>query len=269
MSYQQGTANIGNGVTTTVVTFPVEMAATPAAILVSIENTTDASPLQHLDPTVKAKSTTGFTVEYSASTSTANYKLVWWAGSTMPVYQGVVSETVKISALPAYASAPHPSGYIPYVSMVGTPTTERVTWAVLYGLFGRLTSVPTNVNTPGVAGNWAVDSEFLYSHDGTLWGRTPRVTSNWDIDTLVELVQEGTEDLTAGEQTLSVVFETAYSDVPHVTVGFENTSVDNPKQVLIGIVSARSTTGFSVLLNTTPDTVNYKMHWRATGPQPV
>lgn len=38
---------------------------------------------------------------------------------------------------------------------------------------------PASPSSPGEVNQIAIDDEFLYTHDGILWGRTPRATENW------------------------------------------------------------------------------------------
>lgn len=266
MAYQQGSQSITNGFNTVTVTFPVAMDDIPSLVMVNVENTTDTPPLQHLDPIVKTKSTSGFVVELNAAATSGNYKLVWFAGSPNQEYQGVSSSGVKVTKVPRRNAAPGANDLFMMVDMSnGAPATVASPWSYIASVFGKMTSVPAGPTSPGVAGNWAMDSSYFYSHDGATWGRTPRVISDWELPTENEFVQEGTVELEDEQTVVEVTFPNEYDEAPNVGFYFENTSTAASKQILNGLVSDRTVSGFTVLLNTAVEGNNYRMNWRATG----
>ncbi len=266
MAYQQGSQNIANGASTVSVVFPVTMEDTPPLVVVSIENVTDVAPLQHLDPVVKTKSAAGFTVELAAATTSANYKLTWFAGTPNQEYQTVSASGVKVTRLPRRASAPGASDLVVLVNMTdGAPVTEAVPWQYISSVFGKMVSVPAGPTSEGAQGQWAMDANYFYSHDGSTWGRTPRVISDWDLPANTELIQEGIVSIADAQSSVTVVFDNEYADPPNVGFVFENTITQASKQILSGLITSRSTTGFTVTLNTTTEGTNYRMNWRAEG----
>jgi len=73
---QTGIQDIADATNTIVVTLPVEYSDTSYSISSIIQNTADSTPSQFA-VTVVSKSTTGFTLELSGNTDSANYKLAW------------------------------------------------------------------------------------------------------------------------------------------------------------------------------------------------
>lgn len=65
---------IGNAASTKAVTFTTDFGSTNYAVLTSITNVTDATPI-FLQVVVTAKSSSGFTATFNAPTDTANYIL--------------------------------------------------------------------------------------------------------------------------------------------------------------------------------------------------
>lgn len=76
--YKSGQAALGSGVSSKAVTFSTQFSSACTLVKVSLENTTDGSPL-HFTCMITARAITGFTVTFSGSTDTANYKLNWEA----------------------------------------------------------------------------------------------------------------------------------------------------------------------------------------------
>ncbi len=267
MSYQQGITPIPDGVDTLSVEFPAAYTATPELVLAIVENVTDVSPTSY-SAMVTAKSSTGFTVYLDGVTSTANYNLVWMAGSASLLYKVVTAVGLNVASTPYINGTPNANSYFVVVDMSGTPAVSRLKWSTVSTLFAKFVATPPSAPTDaGSLGEWSVDTKYLYTHDGTLWGRFPRTTSNWDIEAPSELVQEGTAALVADTRTITITFAEPFGGPVLITFSFENVAVGT-KQILTGLITARSQNGFTVTLNTTPDTDAYVMHWRASGALP-
>ena len=73
---QNGIQSISNSSNTVSVTLPSSYSTATYSIAATIENTTDSTPAQFAI-TITSKSTTGFTIELSGNTDSANYKLSW------------------------------------------------------------------------------------------------------------------------------------------------------------------------------------------------
>lgn len=65
---------LGSGVSSKAVTFTTAFGSTAYALVVSITNVTDATPI-FLQAIITAKSSSGFTATFNAATDTANYLL--------------------------------------------------------------------------------------------------------------------------------------------------------------------------------------------------
>lgn len=74
---QSGSQNIGSGVDTISVTFPVAFAATPDVVLTISRPAAEDLIQVNIDDA--SLTTTGFTASLSATTGSANYKLKWFA----------------------------------------------------------------------------------------------------------------------------------------------------------------------------------------------
>lgn len=264
MILQQSIQTLSNAVTTASVIFPMPFLTVPELVVPAIQNTIDGSPL-FITAVVTAKSLDGFTVKLSAATNSANYSLSWVAGVSGEMAQISEAVGIRISEVDQFSGTPPDSSYFPFVNPLPTPTTQVIRWVDLASNFGQfVTTPPAAPTSPGILGNWSVDTNFFYSHDGVKWGRTLRVGSNWDIAQPAEFFQTGSAALTQDVRTVSVTFAEPFDTAPFISFNFENTAVGT-KQMITGIVTTVSASGFTVTLNTTPDTAAYLMKWRAVG----
>lgn len=74
----------------------------------------------------------------------------------------------------------------------------------------------------------------------------------------------GVEALSSSVQSKAVTFGTAMPDANYVLdFCFQNTTDSDPI-MLQGMITAKSTTGFTVSFNAPTDSANYKMNWKAS-----
>lgn len=263
-AFQQGTENIGNGVSTVSVVYPTAFSSTPEVVIAVVQNTVDVGPTA-LFAEVTASSTTGFTVKISGATGTANYVLAWVAGSATLMFDVVAQLGFRVSQLTERTTAPLSADYFPMVSTSPVLRTMLIKWGTVYGMFGQRVSAPATPAASGSLGQWAVDSNWYYSHDGAVWGRSPRQTTAWDwtAQQAATWVQEGQESLVEDQQTVAVTFAKEFGSTPLVTFSIQNTTAGD-KLVLYGVLTAVSSTGFTVTLSSPPDSGDYDLNWRAT-----
>lgn len=77
-----GEVTIASGASSKAVTFSTAFVDTTYAVVWSIKNTTDVSPI-FLQGVITAKATTGFTVTFNTPTDTANYALDYLAAGAV------------------------------------------------------------------------------------------------------------------------------------------------------------------------------------------
>jgi hypothetical protein len=263
MAFQQGASNIANAASATSVVYPAAFLSTPDVVIAVVQNTVDGGPLS-ISAEVTASSNTGFTVQLSAATDSANYDLVWVAGDAQIIFEILSQLGFRVSELGLQTSLPLDDDYFPMVHTSPLPATKRIKWSVIKTAFTQfVSSAPSASSDSGTVGQWAVDADFIYTHDGTAWGRTPRATTGWGFTHVPTWSAQGQQALTQDVDDVSVVFDEAFGAAPEVIFSFQNTAGGN-LQILQGLITAVSTTGFTVSLNTTPDTTAYKMNWRAS-----
>jgi hypothetical protein len=73
----------------------------------------------------------------------------------------------------------------------------------------------------------------------------------------------GTTPLVSGQNYIDVLFDTAQADANWVLTGcvIVNAVDATPLNLMAGILTAKSTTGFTIQLNGAPDTANYLLQW--------
>jgi hypothetical protein len=176
-AYLEGSQSLVSGVQAVDVVFTDSpFTAAPQVVAAWVQNTSADANIQFIIAPVIAVSASGFTVQLSAAPPTNNYTLVWFAGDTNIIFT-VLSSGRKGSELPV-CSNPAGGGYFIFISNAGQPTTTLLPWSTLAGKFANYVPTPPGSSTAaGVAGQWSVDSNFIYTHDGVLWGVTRRYTT--------------------------------------------------------------------------------------------
>ena len=262
--FQQGLENIGNAAATVTVTYPAAFTTTPEVVIAVIQNTVDGAP-SAITAEVTTTTTTGFVVKLSASTNSVNYQLAWVAGSANLMFDVIAQMGFRTSQLAEQTSAPLDNDYFPMVITSPLLQTVLIKWSTVYGLFGRRVSAPAAPGSSGDVGQWAADANWFYTYYDGVWGRSPRQTDAWDWNYPAGNVwgQEGRITMTSGQNTVSVVFDQEFGGTPLVTFSIENTATGD-KLLLQGILTTVDYTGFTVTLNTAPDSSSYVLNWRAT-----
>ena len=81
--------------------------------------------------------------------------------------------------------------------------------------------------------------------------------------------QQGSVSIPDAAATLAVAFPLAFEETPGVLIcSIENSSADVTKLVISAVVTAKSTTGFTVQLSEAVNSANYELHWYSGGVVP-
>ena len=263
MAFNQGLQSIGNATIDVTVVFDVAFTAAPDIIVPVVENTSNDSVIYAISAQVTSKSSTGFVVHLSSATPSANYKLAWIAGSAAIIYQGITLAGRKTSQLPLPVNALTDDDYFAFTTVSPLPVTRRLRLASLKALFPSVSSVPASPASAGTAGNIAVDNNYVYTFDGTLWGRSPRRVASWDQSETTGQELRGQASLTSGVRTVNVSYSSPFAAEPAVLFSFKNTTTGS-RQLISGLQTSGSASGFTVTLNTSPDSSNYVIVWSAS-----
>lgn len=90
-----------------------------------------------------------------------------------------VSSTL-LSQVPVDSAVTSSLDQILIVSQDGSVLVRRPWGSVASGFMTYVGDVPASPTSYGVSGDIAVSPDAVFTHDGNLWGKTPRATGNWD-----------------------------------------------------------------------------------------
>ena len=173
--FLQGSQALVSGEDNAVVLFPRAFAAIPQAIFAWVENLHD-DPVLEIDAQVADKTEDGFSVALSVAPDSSYYTLQWFAGDASVLYQAL-SPGRATSEHPLFLGDLADNDFVLITLLSPTLRTVRVRMSSLKALFPNLVTAPASTSSPGIAGQIAIDAAYLYSHDGTLWGRSARNTT--------------------------------------------------------------------------------------------
>lgn len=257
----QGSFNIPQGTQDVVVTAP--FGSVPDSIVCLVSNTSSDTVKYSLGAILVAKSSSGFTVHLSGATNTPNYVLEWIAAFNAGVT--VAQPSRPWSSIPTRSALPGTDEWLMSFRNSPIPQVERFSMALLRSSFANFVATPPTAPTDtGAPGQWSFDANYLYVYAGSLWGRVKLATADWSSDpTLTGMVASaGQHAISNGQQTISVVFSSPLPTAPNVTFSIQNTASTN-KAMLTGVITAVSTTGFTVLLNSPSPDANSIIVWQA------
>ena len=172
---KQGTAPIALNQTQVTVLFSTPFGQVPTVIHAWGENTLD-DPVRVISAVVADKDESGFSVILDQTPDTGNYTLKWFAGDVQEVFQ-ILQAGRATSEHPLFSGALQPNDFVLFTLTSPTLRTVRVRTSALRAMFPNLAAVPSAPTSPGSAGQIAVSSSYVFSHDGVLWARTPRSTT--------------------------------------------------------------------------------------------
>lgn len=268
MAFQSGLTAIPNGVSTLTVTFVEPFSTTPEVVIPVVQNTDGMT--QIMVASVKAVSTTAFSVELSALTDSADYSLAWFAGDPATIFE-VMSQGLRITDLPDISSTPDDTDRIPLLRWSSPIRTNLISWQAIRQHFPNIKSIPGSAHAAGAAGDIALPtalSAFVFFHNGVRWGRIPvDQDPSWSSQSVLTSFREGLVSLTSAATVHSVAFNPELANtVPDVDVLVQVQILnvtDNPVSVLHGIVTARSYQGFTFVTNAPVPSANYKLSYSA------
>lgn len=170
MAYQEGNQSLASGATSASVTFPIAFENTPGLVIPVVSNYVDGSVLNIL-ATVTARTASGFTVDLSQATDSANYKLEWVAGNATLLFQTVRTVGKSFLDLPVLTAPPADSDRFPVMVMAPTPRMTTLPWSIIKNLFMRINAgAPSSENLPAaVLGDTLINSTTMSVFDGTQW----------------------------------------------------------------------------------------------------
>jgi hypothetical protein len=173
--FLQGSQALVSGEDNAIVLFARAFSATPQAIFAWVENLHD-DPVLEIDAQVADKTADGFSVALNMIPDSSNYTLQWFAGDASALYQAL-SPGRATSEHPLFLGDLADNDFVLITLLAPALRTVRVRVSSLKALFPNLAAAPASTASPGVAGQIAIDANYIYSHDGTLWGRSARNTT--------------------------------------------------------------------------------------------
>jgi hypothetical protein len=131
--------------------------------------------------------------------------------------------------------------------------------------------VPDDITDIPAAGNWkvfysdgsAVINELALGTAGQLLQSNGAAAAPSFVDPAdVEAEKSGSESISDASASVSVTFGTAFSDATYgISIAMENVTDADPLAFGM-IVTAKSTTGFTVELSGVTDSANYDLNWQ-------
>lgn len=257
MSFLTGTHALANGADSGSVVFSPAFAGVPPLVIPVVQNISDP-----LDPTILllnasafSVTATGFDFELDGTTNTANYVLQWMAGTPDMLFAAVTAVGRRLTELPKFTGTPADHDVWPMARVSPVPQSVGITWATLKNYFVRkLPGVPAAPTvTAGDLLSMAVDSSYLYVRFSTGTARIPLHTTNWAIsDASVKQVRGLHTCTTDQVQTITFPGGANFGTPPTIRSAVIINTVAGAKQMLYGMVTAVTNTGFEFTLNSAP-----------------
>lgn len=264
MAFDSGRYDLTNGQTDYTIPFGSAFGSVPDVVVAVVENATD-DPFLVIAATVTGRSTTDFDIELSQAPDSANYDLVWFAGSPEIFFEVITQYQRRMTKLPAAEAVPKKQDLVPFVQMSPVPRTMVLPWRLVEAYFTRYKSeAPNNPTDPGEPGQWAMDANYIFFHNGTQWGRFPvQYVNSWSDDFTFNETRRDEVTLPQAA-THSVVFSSSFpsGEIPSPkALIVKNTSAVGDT-LYIGVqLTAVSIDGFTVALSGVPDSGDYKLFY--------
>lgn len=263
MAFDSGRYDLTSGQTSYTIPFGTAFGTAPDVVVAVVENATD-NPFLTITVTVVGRSTTDFDIELSQAPDSNNYDLVWFAGSPEIFFEVITQYQRKMTKLPATQSVPNGQDLVPFVQMSPVPRTMVLPWRLVEAYFTRYKAeAPNSPTDPGEPGQWAMDANYIFFHNGTQWGRFPvQYVSSWADDFTFNEFRRDEETLPQAA-THSVVFSSSFpagnTPVPKALFVKNTTGGDT---LYIGVqLTALDLDGFTVALTGVPDSGDYKLFY--------
>lgn len=223
--FQSGFSAIGSGTNIVEITFPTAFDVLPAVQLAVIRNVSADGSKYFIGAEVTDCSTTSMEVALDTAPDTANYELVWLAGSTASILDAMSALAAR--KLSGYATANSlPKNFqIPFLN-TDQSSLSLLTAAAFWGsLVSRAAAVPGAPNTGLVAGrmDMAVDANWLYIQGPSGWGRVPvEFSTSWETQPFYRPFREAVARITpvADTYVYTITYATAFAEgvVPKVMI---------------------------------------------------
>ena len=191
-----GVVALPMGVDTLDVVFPTAFDTVPSVIAMveNIETEDSDGPILSIQATVRDRTVSGFTAAFNTPTDSAEYNLVWYAGSDED-FSDILAVAIRgrrVSDLTlAYSFSD--ADYFPFVKNSPTPHTLRATWQAL-----RLNLA----NSVGGGGMLEVGDAPAASDSAGVFGR--RVWDPNDPNYIYECVVGGADGAAQWTKTLTI-----------------------------------------------------------------
>lgn len=269
--FQVGTHDLVSGALTGTATFPAAFAAIPSPPLVVpvVENFSADDPKLLIHAHVMDVTETGFEYELTGAPDTANYKLVYLAGSPEVLFAAITSMGRRVTQLPVFSGTPADTDRVGSLTRM-SPIPQSYAWTVgaIKSLFaGRLAAVPaaptSNLGDPL---SFAIDANYLYVKLDTGAARIGLSTASWAISDAARKRETGSLACTSGQSVQTITFAGEFPVAPTLRFSIRNTAAGG-KLMLHGMVTGRTTTTAEITLNADPDSADYYIDYEASSPQ--
>lgn len=266
MPVQSGSYPLLSGVVDYVVPFPAAFTSPPQIVIADVGNTSADATKYLLEAKVIGVTTSTFTVRLSAAPNTANYTLSWIAGGSSDILS-VLQYTHRFFHEMAKQDTFADQDRLVAVAFInGIPRVRQALFQDLDTRWTRRRDVPTSPTVPdALAGDVAVDSDYVYVHDGAEWLRAPVVRdSDWAADYTLKPSRRGLASLTPGQVVQSITFDSPFTDgaAPVVRIcQVQNFGAAAEKLLITALPVSTTLSGFTVVLNAEPDTSDYDIYY--------
>lgn len=275
MPVQSGSSAIASGARSHTVTFPVAYVGTaPELVLPGVKNNTNETPQALITAFVTEVTLTTFTVQLSGTTPSANYELMWWAGSAADALAMVTFYNQTFSQQPVAVAPLGTNDRLVLVRMSsGLPRTQQVRLELLDLRWVRRQTVPATPETAGTAMDLAIDADYLYARGPSYWHRIPlNPETSFADDQSIWPTRRGVVSLATADGTVqSFTFATPFSsgDPPIMSkCQIQNLSADSDKFAIVVLPSSTTLSGFTVMLSAIPPSDEYQLFYEAVQSPP-
>lgn len=264
MSYQSGNFPLTSAVVTYTVPFGAAFTVIPTIVIAVVSNVSGDGTKLSINAPIVGKTTTGFTIKLDVAPNTGNYVLEWIAGDASTFFQAVSVLGRRTSELRRRLTYPSDNSYLAFVNTAdGLPVTETLAFSAFRSVFVRRVSAPSGPASPGEIGDYAIDTTYVYLHNGVLWGRIGLQTQLWSTSSTWSHRRSGQFALPQGNQAPVVPFGASFATVPKITSLVLGNTVPGANLFLAANVAAVTLTNVTLVLNAPPNNVNYYVNWTA------
>lgn len=267
---QSGSQFIPQGATSVLVTFPTPFPTTPAVVLTMVRNLSADVSKAFINVEPVGQSSTTFTASLASGPATANYELVWMAGSASQMLD-LLSNTIgrKLSSYGLMASLQGSEFQIPALVTDPVPALKLISESAFWAsVVRRAASVPTSATDGGRTGLvFATDGAWGYIGGEAGWGRFPvDYSPAWDAKPFFVPFREGEQQITAvsGQISYRIDFDTPFAadPAPKIQISLSNLSGGNV-ELLTWQLTTIDLSGFVITFNSPPSNNDLAVYYMA------